>query len=193
MAKYIVGGKIFTDSGSGPVIVGGKILRRTAGGVTAALTGTMTATVDEDDITTGGKTIIITLTGDTFKAAGTGPIGSTADTQALIDGFDAATSPGNGWNVEVRDKAATTEVVRTSSTIATWTVAAQAGYDVSAQETITGTIPTDVLVTGAGAITATPTFTVDEVTTGRIMGSIAGKGGLAGPGGLAGIGGGMAG
>ena len=48
-------------------------------------------------------------------------------------------------------------------------------------------------MTGAGAITATPTFTVDEVTTGRIMGSIAGKGGLAGPGGLAGIGGGMAG
>lgn len=129
----------------------------------AALTGTMTATVDEDDITTGGKTIIITLTGDTFKAAGTGPIGSTADTQALIDGFDAASSPTNGWNNEVRDKALTSEVVRTSSTVATWTVAAQAGYDISSQEIITGTIPTDVLVIGAGALTATPTFTVDQV------------------------------
>ena len=130
----------------------------------AAITGTMTATVDEDDITTGGKTIIITLTGDTFKAAGTGPIGSTADTQALIDGFDAASSPTNGWNNEVRDKALTSEVVRTSSTIATWTVLAQAGYDISAQETITGTIPTDVLVTGAGAITGVPTFTIDAVS-----------------------------
>lgn len=134
--------------------------------VTSVLTGTMTATVDEDDITAGGKTIIVTLSGDTFKAAGTGPIGSTADTQALIDGFDAASSPTNGWNNEVRDKAATTEVVRTSSTVATWTVAAQAGYDVSAQETITGTIPTAVLVTGAGAITSTPTFTVDPVSSG---------------------------
>ena len=138
----------------------------TAAGVTAAITGTITATVDEDDITTGGKTVIVTLTGDTFKAAGTGPIGSTADTQALIDGFDAASSPTNGWNNEVRDKAATTEVVRTSSTVATWTVAAQAGYDISAQEVITGTIPTDVLVTGAGAITGTPTFTVDPVSSG---------------------------
>lgn len=163
-------------------------------GVTAALTGTMTATVDEDDITTGGKTVIITLVGDTWKVAGTGPIGSTADTQALIDGFDAASSPTNGWNNEVRDKALTSEVVRTSATIATWTVGAQAGYDISAQEVITGTIPTAALTTGAGALTATPTFTIDAVVAGgRIMGSLANNGGLAGMGGLAGNGGGLAG
>ena len=161
--------------------------------VTAGITGTMTATVDEDDITTGGKTIIITLTGDTFKAAGTGPIGSTADTQALIDGFDAASSPTNGWNNEVRDKALTSEVVRTSDTVATWTVAAQSGYDITAQEVITGTIPTAVLVTGAGAITATPTFTIDAAVSGRIMSSLTSHGGLAGFGGLAGQGGGLAG
>lgn len=167
MSKYIVGGKIYEDDGTSAVIGGDKIVVQTGGGgVTAALTGTMTVTVDEDDITTGGKTIIITLTGDTFKAAGTGPIGSTADTQALIDGFDAASSPANGWNNEVRDKALTSEVVRTSSTVATWTVAAQSGYDISAQEIITGTIPVAVLVTGAGAITATPTFTIDEVVSG---------------------------
>lgn len=135
----------------------------------ALLTGTMTATVDEDDITTGSKTIIITLTGDTFKAAGTGPIGSTADTQALIDGFNAASSPTNGWDNEVRDKALTSEVVRTSSTVATWTVAAQSGYDITSQETISGTIPVAVLVTGAGVITSTPTFTIDEVATGINM------------------------
>ena len=162
-------------------------------GATSALTGTMTATVDEDDITTGGKTIIITITGDTFKAAGTGPIGSTADTQALIDGFSASTSPGAGWNAEVRDKALTSEITRDSSTQATWLVGAQAGFDISAQQTVEGIIPTAVLVTGAGAITATPTFTIDEVATGRIMGSLAGKGGLAGPGGLAGRFGGLAG
>lgn len=160
---------------------------------TAALSGTATATINEGDITTGGKTIIITLTGDTFKAAGTGPIGTTADTQALIDGFDAASSPTNGWNNEVRDKALTSEVVRTSDTVATWTVAAQSGYDITAQEVITGTIPTAVLVTGAGAITATPTFTIDQVASGRIMSSLANHGGLAGFGGIAGKGGGLAG
>ena len=37
----------------------------TEGGATAAITGTATATINEDDIVTGGKTVIITLTGDT--------------------------------------------------------------------------------------------------------------------------------
>ena len=170
MVSIVIDGLIYTDNGDKSIVVDGFVYTESGGAAaTSVLTGTMTATVDEDDITTGGKTIIITLTGDTFKAAGTGPIGSTADTQALIDGFDAASSPTNGWNAEVRDKALTSEVVRTSSTIATWTVAAQAGYDISSQETITGTIPTDVLVTGAGAITATPTFTVDEVAAGALI------------------------
>jgi hypothetical protein len=38
----------------------------TAGGPVAAVTGTATASITESDITTGGKTIIITLSGDTF-------------------------------------------------------------------------------------------------------------------------------
>jgi len=37
--------------------------------VSAALTGTATASITENDITTGGKTIVITLTGDTFIAS----------------------------------------------------------------------------------------------------------------------------
>jgi len=50
------------------------------------------------------------------------------------------------------------------------------------------------LILFAGAITATPTFTIDEVAAaGRIMGSLAGPGGLAGIGGIAGKSGGMAG
>ena len=55
--------------------------------VTAAITGTITASTKEGDIVAGGKVIRITLTGDTFKAAGTGPIGTIAETQALIDGL----------------------------------------------------------------------------------------------------------
>ena len=34
--------------------------------VSAIITGTATASIDETDIVAGGKTIIITLTGDTF-------------------------------------------------------------------------------------------------------------------------------
>lgn len=136
---------------------------------TAAITGTITATVDEDDVVTGGKTIIITLTGDTWKAAGTGPIGSTADTQAIIDGLDSAQVEATGWNAEVRDKEVTTAVVRTSSTICTITLTASAAYDITAQETITVTVPIAGLVTGAGAITSTPTFTVDTVAAATVV------------------------
>jgi len=161
MPSIAIDGIIYSDNGDKSVAIGGIIYSERGGGAAVVFTGTMLDTVNEDDLTGGGKTIIGTITGDTLKAAGTGPIGSTADTQALIDGFDAASSPTNGWNNEVRDKALTSEVVRTSDTVFTWTVAAQSGYDISAQETITGTIPTDVLVTGAGAITGTPTFTVD--------------------------------
>lgn len=163
--KYISGGKIYRETGTRKVISGGKIVFEDTATSSAALTGTITSTIDESDIVAGGKTIIITLTGDTFVAAGTGPIGSTADTQAFIDGFDAASSPANGWNNEVRDKALTSEVVRTSDTVATWTVGAQAGYDISAQEVITGTIPAAVL-TGAASLVAVPTFTIDPVSSG---------------------------
>ena len=37
-----------------------------SGGITCALTGTATETIDEDNITDGGKTIILTLTNDTW-------------------------------------------------------------------------------------------------------------------------------
>lgn len=142
---------------------------------TAAITGTATASIDEDDVVTGGKTIIITLTNDTFIAAGTGPIGSTANTQALIDGISAATSPTNGWNNEWRDKEATTAVVRTSNTVATITMSSQAtisgSYDIASQETITVTVPAAVL-TGGSPIVATPTFTVDPVVAAILIGII---------------------
>lgn len=50
-----------------------------------ALTGTVTATINEDDIIAGGKTIILTLTDDTFVAAGAT---FDAQRQAIIDGLD---------------------------------------------------------------------------------------------------------
>ena len=102
----------------------------------------------------------------TWAAAGTGPIGSTADTQAIIDGLDSAQAEGTGWNAEVRDKEVTTAIVRTSSTVCTITLTAQAAYDITAQETITVTVPAAALVTSATDFTATPAFTVDFTVSG---------------------------
>jgi hypothetical protein len=88
--------------------------------------------------------------------------------QAFINGFDSAQSEGTGWDAEVKAKAAVTEVVRTSDTVVTWTIAAQAGYDITAQEVITGTIPGSIL-TGGSPIVATPTFTIDPEAAGTLF------------------------
>lgn len=132
---------------------------------TAAVSGTVTASVMESDIVTGGLTLILTLSNDTWIAAGTGPIGSTANTQALIDGIDSAQSEGTGWNAVVQTALVpATHVVRTSDTVCTITLPACATYDITAQETITVVIPSTV-VTGGVAITASPTFTVSPVSS----------------------------
>jgi hypothetical protein len=130
----------------------------------ATLTGTISGS-NEGDIVTGGKTIILTLTGDTWIAAGTGPIGSTANTQALIDGIDSAQAEATGWDAVVKAGLSTSAVVRTSSTVATITLPAFATYDITATETITATIPAAVL-TLAAPIVAAPTFTVTATTAG---------------------------
>ena len=130
--------------------------------ISAAVTGTVTASITEADIVAGGKTIIITLTNATWKAAGTGPIGSTADTQAIIDGIDSAQSEAGGWDAVVRPGIETTDVVRTSDTVATITLDAEATYDITATETVTVTVPTAALATGVG-VTASPTFTITHV------------------------------
>ena len=126
---------------------------------TAALTGTVTSSITGADIVTGGKTIILTLTGDTFIAAGTGPIGTIANTQALIDGIDSAQAEATGWDAVVKAGIDMADVVRTSATVVTITLDAEATYNITATETITATIPAEVL-TGAAQIVASPTFTV---------------------------------
>lgn len=130
--------------------------------VTAALTGTVTASITEADIVTGGNTIILTLTGDTWVTAG-----ATFDAQRqnIINGIDSAQAEATGWDAEVKAKEVVGAVVRTSSTVVTITLTAAAAYDITAQETITATIPATAL-TLAGAVVASPTFTVDFAATG---------------------------
>lgn len=82
--------------------------------------------------------------------------------QDIINGLDSAQAEATGWDAEVKAKIAVTDVVRTSATVVTITLDAEAAYDITAQETITVTIPAVALV-GAVAIVAAPTFTVDTV------------------------------
>ena len=134
-------------------------------GITAALTGTVTSSIVEGDIVTGGKTIILTLTGDTWVTAG-----ATFDAQRqnIINGLDSAQAEANGWDAEVKAKEVVGSVVRTSDTVVTVTLSAAAAYDITAQETITATIPATALTTSASAVIASPTFTVDFTAAGFI-------------------------
>ena len=131
------------------------------GGAGAAPTATVGDKIafTETELVAGTQVTTITLLGDTWVAAGAGPIGSVADTQALIDGFDSAQVEATGWNAEIRDKEVTTAVVRTSNTVATITWTASPAYDVTSDETITVTVPA-VALAGAAALTGTPVITV---------------------------------
>jgi len=132
--------------------------------ITAALTGTVTASITEADIVAGGKTIILTVTGDTWVLDdGT----FAAQRQNIINGIDSAQAEGTGWDAEVKAKEVVGAVVRTSATAVTITLTAQAGYNITATETITAIIPATALVAGA-AITATPTFDITAVSDASI-------------------------
>lgn len=80
--------------------------------------------------------------------------------QDIIDGLDSAQAEGTGWDAIVKAGQSVSDVVRTSDSVVTITLDAFGSYDITAQETITATIPATAVVDG-GAVVATPTFTVD--------------------------------
>lgn len=106
-------------------------------GIGIALTGTATPSATEAQIVAGGRTVIITLTGAEWIPAGAE---FNAQRQAILDGFVSAQSEANGWNAE-QDGLAVTNVVRTSATVVTVTFSALASYSITADETVTVTIP----------------------------------------------------
>jgi hypothetical protein len=137
---------------------------------TAAITGTATASISETDIVAGGKTVIITLTSDTWVASG-----ATFDAQRqnIINGMDSAQSELLGWDNVVKGLQGVAGVVRTSNTVVTITLDAQITYNITAQETITVTVPSTAL-NYAVTVVAAPTFTVATtggaaVTTPQLM------------------------
>ena len=126
----------------------------------AAITGTATASINESDIVTGGKTVIITLKNATWIAAGAASFDLQRD--EIIAGMDSAQSELLGWDNVVKALQSLGGVVRTSDTVVTITLDAQATYNITATETITVTVPS-TSITEAVAIVATPTFTVSPV------------------------------
>ena len=153
------------EDGSGMLIPGaGVVVGTVSAGGTAALTGTIT-TANEGDIVAGGKTIILTLTGDTWVAAG-----ATFDAQRqnIINGIDSAQAEATGWDAVVKATLAVSAVVRTSDTVVTITLTAFATYDITATETITATIPATAVSLGA-QIVASPTFQVTATAAGALI------------------------
>ena len=124
---------------------------------TAAATGTITASVNEGDIVAGGKTLIITLTDEHWIASGAGSFDLQRD--EIIAGVDSAQSEATGWDLVPKATQSLGGVVRTSDTVVTITWDAFPTYNITANETITVTVPGTAVVNTLG-MTATPTFTI---------------------------------
>lgn len=124
---------------------------------TAAITGTITSSVNEADVVAGGKTLVITLTDDSWIPAGAGSFDLQRD--EILAGIDSAQSEATGWDAVPKVNQALGGIVRTSGTVVTITWDAFATYNITAQETITVTIPGTAVVSGKSTV-ATPTFTV---------------------------------
>lgn len=142
---------------SSPVIATPTFEITAASDPVAVLTGTLADNATEGEVVAGGETCIITLTNDTWVAAG-GVFDAVR--QDIIDGMDSAQSEGTGWNAEVRDKEVVGAVVRDTATQVTITLTAAAAYDISANETITVTVPASALVTSGSPVVATPTYSI---------------------------------
>ena len=123
----------------------------------AVLTGTITASVNEADIVAGGKTLIITLTGDTWIAAGAASFD--LQRQAIINGCTSAQSEALGWNLVPKALQTVGPVIRTSDTVVTITWDAFSTYNITANETITVTVPGTAVESGISTV-ATPTFLI---------------------------------
>ena len=98
-----------------------------------------------------------------------GPIGTIAQSKAIISGITSAQPEAGGWNAKVRDVLALdeTNIARTSPTIATLTIPATGDYVITADETITATIPNAVLTEATDDVVASPFQVLFEARVGK--------------------------
>lgn len=122
-----------------------------------AASGTLVTDLEtfEADIVAGGKTVILTLTNDTWVAAGTA---FDAVRDDIIFSITADGSEGSGWN-NVRTTIPVTDVVRTSNTVVTITLTAVPTYSVNSNEILTIKAPA-LALTGQSTLTAPEQATI---------------------------------
>jgi len=101
--------------------------------VTVALSGTGEGEQVEQSFRDGSKTLILTVTNDTWLDAGAA---FNATRQTIINGFTANEGEAAGWNAEVRNNEVVGAVVRTSATVVTVTLSAAASYQITASERV---------------------------------------------------------
>ena len=121
---------------------------------TVAVSGTIT-TASEADIVSGGRTLVLSLSGDTWIAAdgtdGTNPNDYlVATANALISGLAHVSGDDDVADLIAALQADTTAtdndaVIRTSPTVLTITVPATAGYAIGTDEVISMTVPASML------------------------------------------------
>lgn len=131
---------------------------------TAAITGTITNNVRESGIVAGGKTIIITVSGDVFVASGAT---FNAERQNIIDGITSVSSQANGWNNTVASDLGVGDVARTSDTVCTITLPISTGYDISSREVVEVNLPASCLTASLVDTLASNTFQISPDTTGN--------------------------
>lgn len=111
----------------------------------------------EAEVVTGGETLILILSGDTWQET----IGDdNALTTALLAAITGDDGGGNGWDDEVA--LVHGNVVRTSSTIVTITLPSAGSYSVAADETVTVAVPAGSVTKGIAP--ASKTFDVSIIT-----------------------------
>lgn len=127
---------------------------------TVALSGSIITGATEKKVVDGGETLILTLTGSTWAEDIGMDSQSTAD---LITNIDSAQAEATGWDAKVKTALTYRNVVRNSSTVVTITFPAVTAYDITANETITVTVPASAQ--GNSTTATAGTFTPTGITT----------------------------
>lgn len=128
-------------------------------GATLTIAGTLSDGATEQEVFRGFEDLILTLDGATW-ATGTD---FNSARQGIINGITSAQNELAGWNNEVRDKLSVAAVVRGSDATIFIFFPAFSGYDISALETITVTVPASAH-SGDTALIASTTFAITPAT-----------------------------
>ena len=120
------------------------------------LTGTAITELLESDVITGSKTIIATISDDTWLST----LGAdNAATTAWLNGLTSDRNGSGEWDTRVRDNLVYTDLTRNSDTVATLVLPASI-YEPEGNETITLTVDVSTMTSTAADVTASPTISI---------------------------------